>query len=163
MPEVPSMSVRADQLNTPQVLCTNAKGASQITVQEAFSDDSSVIQTVIPNEDEEPSREIFTKEKVEGLLAGDDHERVKRFCEKHHVTTIQALLAAFHAFLVRCMEEEGKRTYTIHERQVISAEDFSLELTNDISESFDALVQNLKSLDHRRLGSMASSGKCGLQ
>lgn len=162
--EIRTTSARLDHLNTLEVLHTDTKDVSQLSLQGATSDDNSETQIEISDRDsEEFAREIFTEESVEGLLAGDGYERVQRFCERHNVTTTQALLAAFHAFLVRCTEEEGKKTYTIHEcPQATFGEDFLLEISNDICESFDVLVQNVKSLGHRRLGSMASPGNCRL-
>lgn len=158
------MTAHPIQVDTPELLYTGAKDVSQIFVQEIVSGDNSETQTEGSNPSStQHAREIFTEESVEGLLAVDEHERVKKFCERHHATKTQALLAAFHAFLVRQTDEDGKKTYTIHESpQATFGEEFSLEINNDISESFDGLLRDIKSLSHRRLGSMTSPRNCKL-
>ena len=159
------MTTHPNQVNTLEVLYTGAKDVSQILVQEIVSDDD--VQT--PDEVSDPSstehvRDIFTEETVEGLLAVDEHGWLKEFCEKRHVTKTQALLAAFHAFLVRHTDEDGKKTYTIREYpQATFGEDFALEIDNDISKSFEGLLRDVKSLGHHQLGSKTSPWNCKLR
>lgn len=157
------MTTHASQLSTLELLYTGAKDVSQILVQEMDSGDESQSQDGVSTPGStEHAQEIFTEETVEGLLAVDEHERMKEFCKQRHVTKTQALLAAFHAFLIRYTdEEEGKKSYAIHQYpQATFGEDFALEINNDISGSFDRLLCDMRSLSHRRLGSETSPKDC---
>ena len=157
------MATHASQLNTPELLYTSAKDVSQIVVQEIDSGDESQAQDGVSTPGStEDGQEIPTQESVERLLAVDEHERMKEFCKKRHVTKTQALLAALHAFLVRYTdEEEGKKSYTIHQYpQATFGEEFALDIDNDVSESFDGLLRDMRSLSYRRLGSETVPRDC---
>lgn len=96
---------------------------------------------------------------VEGFLVKDIYDRVKRFCEEHDVTSTQGLLAAFHAFCVRCADQEDKRSYTVHEcKQGAFLGSHFLEMGNDLPESFDLLMQDMKSRAARLFESTTSLG-----
>lgn len=96
---------------------------------------------------------------VEGFLARHTYEQVKRFCEDHDVTSTQGLLAAFHAFCVRCTDQEDKRSYTVHEcKQGAFLGSHFLEMSNDLPESFDLLMQDIKSRAARLFESTTSLG-----
>ena len=96
---------------------------------------------------------------VEGFLVKDIYDRVKRFCEEHDVTSTQGLLAAFHAFCVRCADQEDKRSYTVHEcKQGAFLGSHFLEMGNDLLESFDLLMQDMKSRAARLFESTTSIG-----
>lgn len=96
---------------------------------------------------------------VEGFLVKDIYDQVKRFCEEHDVTSTQSLLAAFHAFCVRCADQEDKRSYTVHEcKQGAFIGSLFLEMGNDLPESFDLLMQDMKSRAARLFESTTSLG-----
>lgn len=96
---------------------------------------------------------------VEGILARDTYEQVKRFCKEHDVTSTQGLLAAFHAFCVRCTDQEDRRSYIVHEcKQGAFLGSHFLEMSNDLPESFDLLVQDIKSRAARLFESTTSLG-----
>lgn len=96
---------------------------------------------------------------VEGFLPKDTYVQMKRFCEEHDVTSTQGLLAAFHAFCVRCTDQEDNRSYTIHEcKQGAFLGSHFLEMSNDLPESFDLLMQDIKSRAARLFESTTSLG-----
>lgn len=96
---------------------------------------------------------------VEGFLAKDTYVQMKRFCEEHDVTSTQGLLAAFHAFCVRCTDQEDNRSYTVHEcKQGAFLGSHFLEMSNDLPESFDLLMQDIKSRAARLFESTTSLG-----
>lgn len=96
---------------------------------------------------------------VEGFLVKEIYDQVKRFCKEHDVTSTQSLLAAFHAFCVRCGDQEDKRSYTVHEcKQGAFLGSHFLEMSNDLPESLDLLMQNMKSRAVRLFESTTSLG-----
>lgn len=96
---------------------------------------------------------------VEGFLAKDTYVQMKRFCEGHGVTSTQGLLAAFHAFCVRCTDQEDNRSYTVHEcKQGAFLGSHFLEMSNDLPESFELLMQDIKSRAARLFESTTSLG-----
>lgn len=96
---------------------------------------------------------------VEGFLARDTYLQMKIFCEEHGVTSTQGLLAAFHAFCVRCTDQEDNRSYTVHEcKQGAFLGSHFLEMSNDLPESFDLLMQDIKSRAARLFESTTSLG-----
>lgn len=114
--------------------------------------DTRVQQDIHPWADE-------VQKSVEGFLVGDVYEQVKRFCEEHDVTSTQGLVAAFHAFCVRCTDQGDKRSYTVHEcQQGAFLGSHFLEMNNDLPESFDLLVQDIKSRAARLFESTTSLG-----
>lgn len=159
------MTIHSNQVSTLESLYTGAKDVSRILVQEVVSDEDVPTQKGVSNPSStEYAREVFTEESVEGLLAVDEYERMKEFCEKCHVTNTQALLAAFHVFLVRHIDEDGKKTYTVCEYpHATFGEDFTLEIKNDISGCFDDLLRHINSLSHLRVGSKTSPRHCELR
>lgn len=96
---------------------------------------------------------------VEGFLARDTYLQMKRFCEEHGVTSTQGLLAAFHAFCVRCTDQGDNRSYTVHEcKQGAFLGSHFLEMSNDLPERFDLLMQDIKSRAARLFESTTSLG-----
>lgn len=96
---------------------------------------------------------------VEGFLIKDIYDQVKRFCEEHDVTSTQGLLAAYHAFCVRCADQEDRRSYTVHEcKQGAFLGSHFLEMGNDLPESFDLLMQDMKSRAARLFENTTSLG-----
>lgn len=96
---------------------------------------------------------------VEGFLVKDIYDQVKRFCGEHDATSTQGLLAAFHAFCVRCTDQEDRRSYTVHEcKQGAFLGSHFLEMGNDLPESLDLLMQHMKSRAARLFESTTSLG-----
>lgn len=96
---------------------------------------------------------------VERFVARDTYVQMKRFCEEHDVTSTQVLLAAFHAFSVRCSDQEDNRSYTVHEcKQGAFLGSYFLVMSYDLPESFDLLMQDIKSRAARHLESTKSLG-----
>lgn len=162
--EAPITPTNPDQLNNLGAYYYDTKNTLQVFEQEASTDDSSETQIKTSNEQfENHAQEKFTEKSVEGFLAVNRYEEVKKFCAEYNVSTTQALFAAFHAFLVRCTDGESRNTYTIYEyTHGVFAESFSLEMCNNLPESFNVLIQNSKSLSHRMLGSKTAPRNCKL-
>lgn len=96
---------------------------------------------------------------VEGFLVKGIYDQLKRFCEEHDVTSTQVLLAAFHAFCVRCADQEDRRSYTVHEcKQGAFLGSHFLEMGNDLPENLDLLIQHMKSRAARLFESTTSLG-----
>ena len=159
--EAPITPTNPDQLNNLEAYYCDTKNSLQVFEQEASTDETQIETS--NQQSGNHAQEKLTEASVEGFLAVDRYEEVKKFCAEYNVSTTQALVAAFHAFLVRCTDGEGRNTYTIYEcTQGTFAEGYSLEMCDNLPESFNVLIQNSKSLSHRMRGTKTTPGNCKL-